>query len=506
MEKRFVLLALGAILAIAFSLRGLAGMSAGIEVSEARLGAIPVTIFRTPAAAPAPVVVIAHGFAGSQQLMQPLAVTLARNGYVAVTFDFAGHGRNSAPLAGGIADLQRSTSTLLEEIGEVAAYARKLPGVEPKLALVGHSMASDLVVKFAMDHEDVDATAAFSLFGQDVTPTSPRNLIVIDGAWEPTMLKDAGRRIVAAVAEGAPSERVTYGDLAQGTGRRFVLAKGAEHIGVIYSRDGLDETLGWMNATFGARGDGFIDRRGPWLALLFAGLVVLAPPASRMLPILSARPLGAGPGWRGLLPLALAPMILTPLILWKIPTDFLPILLGDYLVAHFALYGALTAAGLWFFRRKDEPAPRPPVRIAGIALSAAALAAYYVLAMGTPINAYVASFMPTPARSWLIAAMFCGTALYFLADEWLTRGAEAAKGGYAFTKFCFLLSLIIAALLNPMRLFFLVIIVPVILLLFVVYGLVSRWVYARTGDPRVGALGAAVAVAWAIAVTFPIVG
>ncbi len=126
--------------------------------------------------------------------------------------------------------------------------------------------------------------------------------------------------------------------------------------------------------------------------------------------------------------------------------------------------------------------------------------------MGLPINAYVTSFMPTLARAWLIPAMFCGTGLYFLADEWLTRGPGAARGGYAFTKLCFLLSLIIAVLLNPMRLFFLVIIVPVILLLFVIYGLISRWVYARTGDPRVGALGSAAAVAWAIAVTFPIVG
>jgi hypothetical protein len=34
---------------------------------------------------------------------------------------------------------------------------------------------------------------------------------------------------------------------------------------------------------------------------------------------------------------------LTPLILWKLPTDFLPILLGDYLTKHFLLYGALTS-------------------------------------------------------------------------------------------------------------------------------------------------------------------
>ena len=63
-----------------------------------------------------------------------------------------------------------------------------------------------------------------------------------------------------------------------------------------------------------------------------------------------------------------------------------------------------------------------------------------------------------------------------------------------------------AVALNPERLFFLIIIVPVIFIFFVVYGLISRWTYSRTGDPRVAALGNAAGLAFAIAVTFPIVG
>jgi predicted ferric reductase len=101
--------------------------------------------------------------------------------------------------------------------------------------------------------------------------------------------------------------------------------------------------------------------------------------------------------------------------------------------------------------------------------------------------------------------MFCGTVIYFLADEWATSGFRAARGGYIFTKLCFLLSLGAAVALNPQRLFFLIIIVPVMLVLFVVYGLISRWVYTRTQDPRVAALANAIALAWAIAVTFPVV-
>jgi len=496
----------GAIIAILLSVWEIARASDGLSETAVRVGSIPVTVFRPVDAPPSPVVVIAHGFAGSQQLMQPMAMTLARNGYIAVTFDFAGHGRNPEPLAGGIADMEKSANALLAEIRNVVAFARALPGSDRRLAVAGHSMASDLVVEYSMKDPEVEATAALSLFGRDVTATNPKNLIVIDGAWESSMLTDAGFHIVGMAAGGPARERVTYGDVSRGDGRRFVLAPGAEHIGVLYSRDALRETVGWMNETFGRHEAGFVDRRGKWLALLFLGLVGLAFPASRLLPVVSATPLGAGLGWRRLAPVAIAPAILTPLILWKIPTDFLPILLGDYLVVHFLVYGLLTFAGLWLTgASRPRGAGATPSRV-GLAIGAVALAGYYVIAMGLPIDAYVTSFMPTGLRWPLIPAMFCGTAIYFLADEWLTRGRGAAWGGYAFSKLCFLVSLIVAVALNPEKLFFLVIIVPVILVLFVIYGLLSRWVYSRTRDPRVGALGAAFALAWAIAVTFPVVG
>jgi hypothetical protein len=82
-----------------------------------------------------------------------------------------------------------------------------------------------------------------------------------------------------------------------------------------------------------------------------------------MLPRVSIPPTGAGLKWQSLLPVAIAPAILTPLILWKTPTNFLPIPLGDYVTIHFALYGLLTLAGLWLVKRgvpKQTRAAPPP--------------------------------------------------------------------------------------------------------------------------------------------------
>jgi len=489
-----------AVVAILAGLWQLEAATSGLVVAPGRVGVIPVTVFAQSATEPAPVVVVAHGFAGSQQLMLPFAVTLARNGFRVVTFDFPGHGRNPAPLSGGLADDAARNAVLMRALDAVVGFAHGLPGGE-RMALLGHSMASDIVVGYARAHPDIQATVAVSLFSPSVTAASPRNLLVIAGALEPAMIRDEGLRIARMTAGLGAEERVTYGRFDDGTARRSTLSGGVEHIGVLFSRQSLAEALDWLNQAFGQRGDGWVDTRGPWLGLLYLGLVALAWPLSALLPRVAAVPLGAGLRWRSLLPLAVLPALLTPLILWRLPTDFLPSLLGDYLTVHYAVYGLLTAAGLWLLRR--PVGGRVP---AGPFLAAAVLmASYCILAIGLPIDRYVTSFLLPLGRVPIMLAVLVGTLLYSVADEWATRGPGRRWGAYAATKACFVLSLVLAIALNPARLFFLVIIVPVILLFLIVYGLFSGWAYRRTRHPLVGAAAVALAFAWAIAATFPVV-
>ncbi len=83
-------------------------------------------------------------------------------------------------------------------------------------------------------------------------------------------------------------------------------------------------------------------------------------------------------------------------------------------------------------------------------------------------------------------ALLAGTLPYFLADEWLTRGEGAGRGLYALSKRPSLVSLGIAVAFDFGRLFFLLIIVPVIIPFMLVYGLFSVWIYRRTRFPLVG--------------------
>ncbi len=497
--------ALLALAAVGIALLHLVGATSGLVVETIDIAGTPATLFRPSDARPAPAVVIAHGFAGSRELMQPFAITFARNGYVAITFDALGHGKNPHPLPGSLAGGDGAAEALVDQLGTVVAFARTAPGADGRIALLGHSMASDIVVRYAQAHPDVAATVAVSMFATGLTPTSPRDLLVVVGAWEPQILRDQGIKAAAMAAHGPVVPRTTYGSLTAGTARRVSFSSDVEHIGVLYSRDSLREALDWLDAVFAHRGSGFLDVRGRWLGLLFGGLVVLARPLLALLPKVSQRYRGAGLPWRRLLPVAMAPALLTPLILWKAPTRFLPLLLGDYLAAHFLVYGLLTWVGLGLARRGDGGAwPFEPVPVPRFALGLAGLAAYSVLVFGLPIDWFVASFRPIPVRLPLVLAMLVGTLPYCTADEWLTRGADAPRGAYAFTKLCFVVSLALAVALNLRRLFFLIIIAAVIVLFFLVYGLFSAWAYRSTRHPLVGGCSNALAFAWAIAVTFPL--
>ena len=521
-------------------------------------------------------VVIAHGFAGSQQLMQPFAATLARNGFIAVTFDCLGHGHNPQPLTGDVTKVEEGpTPALVREFGKVAAFAQSLPGSDGRIAVLGHSMASDIVIRYAQAHPEVAATVAVSMFSPVVTPTSPRNLAVIVGDNEPGKLKDEGRRVVSMVSGVTPDPGVTYGSFADGTARRVSFSPGVEHIGVLYSPESMAQARDWLDTVFGRNGNGYLDERGPALGLLFFGLTLLGWPLAALLPRVSVPSAGAGLRWRKLFPVAIAPAILTPLILWKMPTNFLPILLGDYITIHFALYGLLTLAGLWLVTRSGgakeakaparpayavatwanrassrnstliappsstlmlpgpstktparttetaavtgrslilasdapPPPPAPPVRkpvsYQKLILATLLVAAYSIFAFGLPLDRYVLSFSPIPERVPLILAVLAGTLPFFLADEWLTRGQGAARGSYPVTKLLFLISLAIAVALNFKKLFFLILIIPIILIFFIIYGFFSGWVNRQTGNPLVGGAANALAFAWAIAVTFP---
>lgn len=493
-----------AIILIAIALYSLNEANSGVSTSTTRVGPTPVTVFSAdnlPADLPRPVVVISHGFAGSQQLMQPFAVTLAKNGYLAVTFDYYGHGRNHEALVGDIIEVEGATISLVEQTREIVDYALSLPAASGDLASLGHSMASDIIVRYAELDERVDATIAVSMFSPAVTATNPENLLVIVGGLE-RFLKQEALRVLGLVTD-SPMEAVTFGSFDDGSARRVAFADGVEHVGVLYSSESMREAVNWLNQLYDRSGSGYTDQRGLALVALVLGIGMLAWPLSKWLPTVSQPALGASLCWSRLLPAALIPAIGTPLALFWFPADFLDVLVGGYLAVHFLVYGLLTALCIVWLRRQSADEVSAVTSYRRLATTSVVSTLYVAGLIAWILNTHVTSFVITQPRLPLVFLMLAGTLSYFLADEWLTHGARTARGGHLFTRFCFLVSLGLAVALSFEDLFFLVIIAAVIVIYFLVYGLFSKWIYLATGHPAVGAVANAVAFAWALAVVFP---
>lgn len=462
----------------------------GLDIGEIRAGETPITLMQRPGA-DGPLVVIAHGFAGSRQLMSAYQLTLAQAGYVTASFDFEGHGRNPRPMSGDVTSIDGTTRLLMDELSRVTDAALAATGAPPRVALVGHSMASDIVVRQAIADPRVEAVVGISLFSQAVDETAPENLLIVNGQWE-AALRDAA---VDAMAPLDAGEGETVGQPGDGFARRAVAAPYVEHVGVLYSPTALEETRAWLDQTFDREmTDGPVAAIGPGILLTLFGVVLLARVLVAFLP--------PGPPATVLEPrafrlMAILPAVATPLLLAPFDTRFLPVLVADYLALHLALYGALVLAlGAWF---GVLPRPRSRGWIWGLAI-----AAYGLFVFGGVMDRYVGSFVPVAPRIPILVAILPGAILAMMADSVLLQAGQARWWRRVGARFLFLVSLGVAVALDFERLFFLIIILPVIVLFYLSYGFMGGWVGRRTGSVTAMGLGLGLILGWALGVTFPL--
>ncbi len=486
------------LLVVALALAGLALFKleqgrAGLVTSQISVGLTPATVWRLPGERPGPVVVITQGFAGSQQLMLGFSQTLARAGYIAVAYDLEGHGRNSVPMSGDVTSIDGTTRLLIDELDRVIDASLTLPGAEG-VALLGHSMATDIITRQAIADPRVQATVAVSMFSGAVTADAPGNLLIINGEWEDRLVTEAQR--VIALTDPAAQLGETIGDPAAGTGRRAINAPNVEHVGVLYAPTTLREARDWLDTVFDRQSDAPIKERGGWIVLLIISVTALAWPLARL-----ARPLCASAPPVRLSPAAfwaatLGPMIMTPLVLWSLEIGFLPVLVADYLAVHFGLYGVLGLAVLW--RAGALQWERTDL------ILAVPIALFCILIFGGMLDRYVASFLAVDARIGIITAIALGAIPLMLADSYLTEGGRAPLWRVLVVRISALTSLGIATALDLEGLFFLLLILPIILLFFLLFGTLAGWVGRATHRPLAAGLGLGVFLGWALGVTFPL--
>jgi hypothetical protein len=351
-------------------------------------------------------------------------------------------------------------------------------------------MASDIIVRQATADTRVAATMAVSMFSEAVTASEPRNLLIVTGEWEAFLRQNALRNV--RLAEPSATEGMTVGNPLSGTGRRAVVAPYVEHVSVLYSSTALRETREWLDAVFGRASRGPVSATGGPIVLLLLGIVILAWPLSRLLPKGETAP--STMSLRTFLLAVVFPAVLTPILLSFVDTRVLPVLVADYLAAHLLVYGLL-ALGLMRWRG---------IKFGHVGwISALALASYGIFVFGGALDRYVASFWPIAARLPIVAAIAVGALPFMLADSFLTEGGRAALWRSLTARGAFIASLGAAVALDFKRLFFLLIIIPAIVLFFTIFGLMGGWVGRRTGSPWATGIGLGMLLGWALGVTFP---
>ncbi|MEX3017259.1 alpha/beta fold hydrolase [Gymnodinialimonas hymeniacidonis] len=484
-DKRIWVIGAIALLALVVGISLLERPRAGLEIVHDRVGTTPVTVTRM--VDEGPVAVIVHGFAGSRQMMAAWSGSFARAGYIAVTLDLEGHGRNPVPMSGDVTSIDGTTRLLLDEIARVADWAVEQPGADPRVVLIGHSMSSDLVVRAGIADPRVEAVIGISVFSQAVTVDAPENLLIVNGAWE-SALRSEARRVMANL-DAAEGE--TVGTPGEGFARRAVAVPFAEHVAILWAPDGLREAVDWANASLGMRGETPVARLGLGIVLMLAGAVMLATPLARLLP---EGPEPEALPRRVFWALAFVPALIAPLAAVQVEVGVLPVLVADYLAIHLGLYGLFVLLGAWV------AGWRPDGRgwVWGLVL-----AVFGVGLFGLLMDRYVASFVPHAGRVPIILAIVPGAVLAMWADAVLTRATLAALWQRIVVRGAFLVSLAIAVALDFERLFFLVLIFPVILLFYATFGMMGRWVGRRTGSTLAVGIGLGLLLGWALGVSFP---
>jgi len=314
----------------------IAAANSGVRILHFSPNGLPMSVLIPEGSEPGkpPLVLIGHGFAGSDVLMRGFALTLAKAGYVVASWDFDGHGANPRPWISS--NLIGNAETALAEV-----QAQGLVDVT-RVAILGHSMGSGVALEFGQVHPETKATIAISPVGRTVTPQLPHNLLLMAGSLEGSFVSSA--QLLLEEAGGAG------GDPANGTARQLTVIPGVEHVSILFSPQAHQAARAWLDATFGLQpgAENYRDRRIIWygigvLGTILAGYALTSLLQKAIQPVESA----IISKWVRVLILA-AGALGASLILWlasKVGLDLrslLGILVGGYMLIWFGVAGLIT--------------------------------------------------------------------------------------------------------------------------------------------------------------------
>ena len=475
--RRRVLLVV-AILLIVLSWWGVAAARTGLSIRSLERDNLPMLFVAPQNGENLPGVLVAHGFAGSKQLMLGYAHVLAHGGYAVLLWDFRGHGANQTPFSGF------SQSELQNDLEVARATLLNQPEVDPtRLALVGHSMGSSAVMNASIAAPNrYRATVAVSPIEAPVTPRVPFNLQLQIGRWEGRLMANAQRLLQAA---GGAND-----NLATGKGRSLVVVPNVEHITILFSPVSHQAALQWLNATFNLplKSD-YVERRLLWYGLHLIGwllmLIVFSPIEHRTH---SHQPVRS---WLGLIAAPLAATgVLMLLSRSRVPIESL----GGLLVGGSLGIWFLVAGVVWLGIQGQIPHPTFKAVRLGLALFGLLWVAFGAMAQITWLQWWL---IPARLPLWLVLSGACFP--WFLASGIAQKDGFGSRVVWWLGQSAVLIGGLFLSILVLPQLGFIFLLLPIFPLVWAIFSLaaaqLNAWSYA---------LGSSLFFGWLLAAAFPL--
>jgi|GEM_PF-430085 len=452
-----------------------------IHIKEDRL---PITIITKSAGVTSsrPLVLIAHGFSGSEVLMRGFSLTLAHAGYTVAAWDFPGHAANPSPLE--YENLLQAPEITLQVVRDLQLADTS------RTAILGHSMGSGVALDFGFDNPVVDATIVVSPVQRDLSPTTPANILFLAGSLEPMFLENARVNLESA---GGESD-----DIKSGTARKLITVPNVEHISILFSPFSHNQARLWLDQAFETQPDQvvFLDKRMLWYFIGLFGILLLGVAISPLMTRLSSQQINYPKDIRTALILALSALAST-LLLWFFIRLGLPvqslfgISVGGYLFLWFliaGMFGLLLLRPVWL---------KPSL----YDLSAALLI-FLTLWIGIGLLGHYVwlHWMLSPYKLilWILGGFVLLPWFYLCGLPFSTKNIKTLITWWLLQNAIILLAIFLAVKLSP-NLSFLIIIIPLYPVILAIHTLLASFQRSTWGY----AISAAFFVSWLFLSVFP---
>jgi len=186
-------------------------------------------------------IIIGHGFAGSKEMMRQIAYDVTKAGSNAVLFDFIGHGSNQQKLVNEPTEITGTTQQLVDQLSNIINFIYEKFGDDIKISLIGHSMASDIVVR-ASAEKIIKSVVAISPYSTGITQDFPKDLLLISGQFEGHLRSHALQMVKTVKPEANENTEYTNGNIR----RKASFIENTGHVSVIYAPQTTKIIIDWL--------------------------------------------------------------------------------------------------------------------------------------------------------------------------------------------------------------------------------------------------------------------